>query len=95
MSEGHPQQRAMLERRRVDRRIVRPPSHRVQSLVSDLVQPAIARPAGVLDARGYQAQLLQLLELGIDVAVGRAVVEEPHAPVDPFADVITRKLMLV
>ena len=45
MPQRHPQQRAMLERRRVDRRLVRPTGDRVKPGFSDLVQPAIAGAA--------------------------------------------------
>ena len=95
MPECDPQQRTVLERWRVDGRFICPPGHRLEPFSSDLVQPAIARASGVLDARGHQAQLLQFLELGVDLAVGRTAVEEPHAPVDPLADVVARELVLV
>ena len=61
----------------------------------DLVEAAASGALVALDARGHQTQALQLLQLGIDLAVRRAPVVEVDARVDPFLQVVARDFLFV
>ena len=75
VAERNPQQHTVLEHRRVHGRVVGPLGDGVHPGRGDLVEPAATGAFVALDARGHQSQHLELLQLGVDLAVGRTPVD--------------------
>lgn len=92
VAQPQPQHHPVLEHHRLDRALLGPSGHGTSALLGDHVEPLAADVVLAHHTGGRIAEVLELAQLGVDLAEGGRPVEESQAPVGPLLQVVARQL---